>query len=270
MKTLNILLVFLMSPLMLCADRQPIQTDTLGVKKLLHVKPGAKFFIGDYYYIDRAPLFEQIDPDGNSIIDGQGIEDGAIDFDHCDEDLQDMITEGGGSSLSAPDGTPAIADSVDDDGGFHALYPVYLESITEARFIRFKADPSENPGYYYQGLCIKDTVYTCWSGSPLYVDSLFHWRPCDADYDSTSLSLGIACEQVSGEYAVIDIMLKGTFYNSNWNWKAGPVYVSTTIGTLTQTPVSGSGDWFVYVGFAIRPKVILINPNSARVRLVVE
>ena len=60
-----------------------------------------------------------------------------------------------------------------------------------------------------------------------------------------------------------NVLLKGFMRNDDWNWTVGGlVYVSTTAGGLTQTPVSGSGDVSQAVGVALTADVISFNPGG--------
>ena len=53
-----------------------------------------------------------------------------------------------------------------------------------------------------------------------------------------------------------------------WNWSIGvPLYVSGTLGAITATKPSGSGDIVRTVGYAVTADVIFFNPSSDYVTL---
>lgn len=97
----------------------------------------------------------------------------------------------------------------------------------------------------------------------VYMGSGGKWLEADADATGTSINmLGIALE-VSSDTNPLNVALPGSFVRDDtWNWTIGvPLYVSGTLGAITETAPSGSGDVVRTVGFAVTADVIYFNPS---------
>jgi len=95
-------------------------------------------------------------------------------------------------------------------------------------------------------------------GAALHMDTDGHWIEADADADTTMPCAAIALETGTGTKKVL---LRGFIRDDTWNWTIGGViYVSTTVGGLTQTAPSGSGDQVQVVGFAVSADVMYFSP----------
>ena len=100
-------------------------------------------------------------------------------------------------------------------------------------------------------------------GCPLYMAADGHWDEADADAVATAPALGLAMETGTGSKKVL---LWGIMRNDGWDFTTGPgelslVYLSATVGTLTQTAPSGTGDVIQAVGSALSDGVLLFNPQ---------
>ena len=114
-----------------------------------------------------------------------------------------------------------------------------------------------NAGY---GSAIGDLVY-------LHTDG--EWYEADADAASSSISLlGIALETKTDGQAM-NVALSGSFVRDDtYNFNVGvPLYVSGSIGEITHTKPTGSGDIVRTVGYAITADIIFFNPSSDYVTL---
>jgi len=111
----------------------------------------------------------------------------------------------------------------------------------------------------YQGEILTVTVDTnaVGFGAALAQAADFHFDEADADAIATAYMVVLACETGTGTKKVL---LKGQICNTGWSWSAGPVYLSITQGTLTQTLVSGVDDVNLWVGFALSATCIYFNP----------
>ena len=97
-------------------------------------------------------------------------------------------------------------------------------------------------------------------GDCMHVDTDGELIQADADAIATMPCLCLALETGTGAKKVL---LSGIIRNDDWTWTVGGlVYVSTTAGGLTQTPVSGSGDVSQAVGVALTADVISFNPGG--------
>jgi hypothetical protein len=89
----------------------------------------------------------------------------------------------------------------------------------------------------------------------------------DADWFATMPCRVLALETGTGQDK--SVLLKGFIRNDSWSWTPGlSVYVSTTVGTLTQTPPAGSGDQVQTVGWAHRSNVLYFDPDKTVVEIV--
>jgi hypothetical protein len=100
-------------------------------------------------------------------------------------------------------------------------------------------------------------------GCPLYMAADGHFDEADADAVSTAPCVAIALETGTGSKKVL---LHGVIRNDDWDWTTGPgelglVFLSTTVGTLTQTAPSGENDVIQVVGFALSDDVLYFNPQ---------
>ena len=103
----------------------------------------------------------------------------------------------------------------------------------------------------------------------VYLNANGKWLEADADATGTSINLlGIALEAKTDGQAM-NVALPGSFVRDDtWNWTIGvPLYVSGTIGEITATKPSGSGDVVRTVGYAVTADVIFFNPSSDYVTL---
>lgn len=115
------------------------------------------------------------------------------------------------------------------------------------------------------GLIVTMTVDTNAEGigAPLFMAADGHLDTADADASSTSPCVALALETGTGSKKVL---VWGILRNDAWNWTTGPgtlslIYVSTTVGTLTQTQPSGTDDVVQPVGWAISADCVFFMPS---------
>ena len=92
----------------------------------------------------------------------------------------------------------------------------------------------------------------------VYLGSGGKWLEADSDATGTSINLlGIALEAKTDGQAM-NVALSGSFVRDDtWNWTIGvPLYVSGTLGAITATKPTGSGDVVRTVGFAVHADMI--------------
>lgn len=114
-----------------------------------------------------------------------------------------------------------------------------------------------NAGY---GSAIMDLVYLNANGK---------WLEADADATATSINLlGMALEAKTDGQAM-NVALSGSFVRDDtFNWTIGvPLYISGTLGAITETKPTGSGDIVRTVGYAVTADVIFFAPSSDYVTL---
>lgn len=96
----------------------------------------------------------------------------------------------------------------------------------------------------------------------VYLDGSSTWQLADANGSSTYPARGLAvAAYVSTNPATI--LTYGTVRNDAWNWTpGGAIYLSGTVGALTQTAPSASGDKVQQVGFALTADIAFFDMNS--------
>lgn len=95
-------------------------------------------------------------------------------------------------------------------------------------------------------------------GNVLYQAADFNYDRADADAAATGVVISLALESGNGSK---ELLFKGQCCNTDWAWSAGLLYLSETVGEMTQTVVSGSGDQIVIVGHALSADTIYFNPQ---------
>lgn len=88
-----------------------------------------------------------------------------------------------------------------------------------------------------------------------------NYDEADADAIANAYALAVACETGTGTKK---ILLVGQICVTAWNWTVGsPLYLSTTLGTMSHTPVSGTDDVSIICGFALSADTIYFQPGYA-------
>ena len=103
----------------------------------------------------------------------------------------------------------------------------------------------------------------------VYLNANGKWLEADADATATSINLlGMALEAKTDGQAM-NVALAGSFVRDDtFNWTIGvPLYISGTLGAITATKPTGSGDIVRTVGYAVTADVIFFNPSSDYVTL---
>ena len=103
----------------------------------------------------------------------------------------------------------------------------------------------------------------------VYMGSSSKWLEADSDATTTSINLlGIALEAKTDTQAM-NVALPGSFVrDDSWSFTPGvPLYVHTTLGAITATKPTGSGDIIRTVGFAVTATYIFFNPSSDYITL---
>ena len=97
----------------------------------------------------------------------------------------------------------------------------------------------------------------------VYMGSSGKWLEADADATGTSINMLAVALEAKTDTQAMNVALPGSFVRDDtWNWTIGvPLYVSTTLGAITATTPSGSGDVVRTVGFAVTADIIYFNPS---------
>ena len=95
--------------------------------------------------------------------------------------------------------------------------------------------------------------------SALHLDADGNWIEADANVASAMPCTALALESGTGSKSVL---FYGFMRKDAWAWTIGaPIYVSTTVGVLTQTAPSAIGDQVQVVGIATHADRMFFNPN---------
>lgn len=100
-------------------------------------------------------------------------------------------------------------------------------------------------------------------GAPLYMASNGHFHTANASSSTTSPCMALALDTGTGTKRVL---VQGILRVDAWNWTVGPgtaslIYISTTTGTLTQTPPSNTDEVIQPVGWALSADAIYFAPS---------
>ena len=95
-------------------------------------------------------------------------------------------------------------------------------------------------------------------GSVLAQGADFNYDRADADAAATAPAYVMATDAGAGDQAVV---IRGQVCDTAWNWSAGKLYLSTTIGEMTQTIPSGTGDQIQVLGWALSADTIFFDPD---------
>ncbi len=116
------------------------------------------------------------------------------------------------------------------------------------------------------GLIVTATVDTNAEGigAPLFMAADGNLDTADADATTTAPCVALALETGTG--ANKKILVHGVIRNDAWNWTRGPgdaslIYVSTTVGTLTQTKPTAIDRVVQPVGWALTDDCIYFSPS---------
>lgn len=101
--------------------------------------------------------------------------------------------------------------------------------------------------------------------APVYLDSSSTWQNADANGSGTYPARGLAVAAYSSTNAAT-ILINGIVRVDTWSWTVGgAIYLSGTVGTLTQTAPSTSGDKVQVVGYALSATKAYFDFNSTYV-----
>jgi hypothetical protein len=92
----------------------------------------------------------------------------------------------------------------------------------------------------------------------------FSYDRADADTAAQSVGLVMALESGTGSK---EVLIEGQLCATAWNWSAGLLYLSTSVGTMTQTQPAGAGDQVVAIGWALSADTIYFKPSMVLVEI---
>ena len=163
-----------------------------------------------------------------------------------DETLVKWMAFSGGLANIAEDTTPQLGGDLDTND-FHLVIKTPTADVTGMGIIRTLTVDTNAEGI----------------GAPLFMAADEHLDTADADAVASMPCIALALETGIGAKKVL---LWGTIRVDAWNWTIGPgelslIYVSTTVGTLTQTKPTGADDVIQPVGWAISADEMMFMPS---------
>lgn len=101
-------------------------------------------------------------------------------------------------------------------------------------------------------------------GAPLRMAADLHLDTADANAAGGFPCIALAIDTGTG--AGKKVLLQGFITNTAWNWTTGPgaaglIYLSTDVGTMTQTAPSGVGDCIQVLGWAVNADTMYFCPS---------
>jgi len=198
-------------------------------------------------------------------IDSAQIADGSIDAAHLSANSID--------SDSYVDGSIDNAHIADDaiDSEHYAAGSIDAEHLSVGLGGALSLDASPDTDHTANGPQT-NTLASGYSSTIMdlvYLGSSSKWLEADADATGTSINLlGIALEAKTDTQAM-NVALPGSFVrDDSWSWTPGvPLYMSGTLGAITATKPTGSGDVVRTVKYAVHADYIFFSPSSDYVTL---
>jgi hypothetical protein len=208
-------------------------------------------------------------------IDSDQYVDGSIDLAHMSVNSIDSDQYVDGSidlahlAADCVDGTKIADDAVNSE--HYAAASIDAEHLAVGKDGALSLDATPNTDHTANGpqTAILASGYSSTIMDLVYLGSSSKWLEADADATGTSINLlGIAMEAKTDTQAM-NVALPGSFVRDDtWAWTPGvPLYISTTLGAITATKPTGSGDVVRTVGYAVTADVIFFNPSSDYVTL---
>jgi hypothetical protein len=208
-------------------------------------------------------------------IDSDQYVDGSIDLAHLSADCVDgtKIADNAIDSEHYTDGSIDNAHIADDaiDSEHYAAASIDAEHLSVGLGGALSLDSTPDTDHTANGPQT-NTLASGYSSTIMdlvYMGSSSKWLEADSDATGTSINLlGIAMEAKTDTQAM-NVALSGSFVRDDtWSWTPGvPLYVSGTLGAITATKPTGSGDIIRTVGFAVTADVIFFQPSSDYITL---
>ena len=168
------------------------------------------------------------------------------------------ITTTAGTGVTLPTSGTLLANVVEDTAP-----QIGGDLDLNDKNITLKMEPGSDE--LSSGLIVTMTVDTNAEGigAPLFIAADGNLDTADADTSATAPCVALALEAGTGSKKVL---LHGVMRVDAWNWTTGPgkaslIYLSTTVGTLTQTQPSGTDEVVQAVGYALSDDVMFFNPS---------
>ena len=201
----------------------------------------------------------------NDSVNGDKIADDSIDSEHYVNGSIDLAH----LSADCVDGTKIADDAINSE--HYAAASIDAEHLAVGKDGALSLDATPDTDHTANGpqTSTLNAGYSSTLMDLVYLNANGKWLEADADATGTSINLlGIAMEAKTDGQAM-NVALAGSFVRDDtWNWTIGvPLYISGTLGAITATKPSGSGDVVRTVGYSVTADIIFFNPSSDYVTL---
>ena len=201
----------------------------------------------------------------NDSVDGTKIADDSINSEHYVDGSIDLAH----LSADCVDGTKIADDAINSE--HYAAASIDAEHLAVGKDGALSLDATPDTDHTANGpqTSTLNAGYSSTIMDLVYLNANGKWLEADADATGTSINLlGMALEAKTDGQAM-NVALSGSFVRDDtFNWTIGvPLYISGTLGAITETKPSGSGDVVRTVGYAVTADVIFFNPSSDYVTL---
>ena len=206
----------------------------------------------------------------DNAINSEHYTDGSIDLAHLAADCVDgtKVADNAIDSEHYTDGSIDNAHIADNaiDSEHYAAASIDAEHLAVGKDGALSLDATPDTDHTANGpqTSTLNAGYSSTIMDLVYLGSGGKWLEADADATGTSINLlGIALEAKTDTQAM-NVAIHGSFVrDDSWNWTIGvPLYISGTLGAITATKPSGTGDIVRTVGYAVTADVIFFSPSS--------
>jgi len=177
-------------------------------------------------------------------------------------------------ATSTTQGTVELAIGSEVDTGTDATRAVTPEALTDSEYFKASENRKLDSALSVDHTASGDTityqvdVNAFGFGATLRVDTGGDLRTADADGITSVPCIALALEAGTG---VKNVLLRGLIRDDTWSWVTGGeaslIYLSNTLGGMTQTQPSGTGDQVQVLGYALSATIMMFAPSLVLVEV---
>jgi hypothetical protein len=196
----------------------------------------------------------------DNAVDSEHYTDGSIDAAHLSANSVDSASYVDGSIDTAHIGNDQI------DSQHYAAASIDAEHLAVGLGGALSLDATPDTDHTANGPQTNTVVagYTTTLMDLVYLGTGGKWLEAQATATARSINLlGIALE-VKNDTQAMNVALPGSFVaDASWSWSVGvPLYISGTLGAITATKPTGSGNIVRTVGYSLSATTIFFDPSS--------
>ena len=198
-------------------------------------------------------------------IDGTKLADNAVNSEHYTDGSIDLAH----LAADSVDGTKLADNAINSEHYTDASIDAAHLSVGLGGALSLDASPNTDHTANGPQTNTLASGYSSTAMDLVYLGSSSKWLEADSDATGTAINLlGIALEAKTDTQAM-NVALSGSFVrDDSWSWTPGvPLYMSGTLGAITATKPTGTGDVVRTVGYAVAATYIFFAPSSDYVTL---